>query len=180
MPFNTIVVASLFTFARCPSFFCSTFRLLQFIFQRHPDFLTTRLVAWQILLWHLLKPLFVALMVCKNLTIDMLYYCVVRELAWVFFLFIVFWCENKTSFNQGWKIYHCSQLTLVLNNFFCFRGIFLLFEAMDVFYFLWVDTSWHAVCHYRPLNRSWSRSVRANLAFRRCARSKNPFHPFST
>jgi len=39
--FNTIV-ASLFTFGRCRSFFCSTFGLLQFIFQRHPDFLTTR------------------------------------------------------------------------------------------------------------------------------------------
>jgi hypothetical protein len=78
-------VASLFTFGRCPSFFRSTFRLLQFIFQRHPDFLTTRHVAWQVLLWHLLKPLFVALMVCKNLTIHILYYCVVRELAWVFF-----------------------------------------------------------------------------------------------
>jgi len=30
--FNTIVMASLFTFGRCPSIFCSTFRLLQFIF----------------------------------------------------------------------------------------------------------------------------------------------------
>jgi hypothetical protein len=38
-------VASLFTFGRCPSFFCSSFRLLQFIFQRHPDFLTTRPAA---------------------------------------------------------------------------------------------------------------------------------------
>jgi hypothetical protein len=36
-------VASLFTLGRCPSIFYSTFRLLQFIFQRHPDFLSTRL-----------------------------------------------------------------------------------------------------------------------------------------
>jgi hypothetical protein len=78
------------------------------------------------------------------------------------FLLIVLWYENKTSFNQGWKIYHCSQLTLVLINFFYFRGIFLLFKAMDVFYFLWVDTSWPAVWHYRPLDRSWSRFVRDN------------------
>ncbi len=93
--FNTIVVASLFTFGRCPSIFCSTFRLLQFIFRRHSDFLTTQPASWkvditsqckdQVLLWHLLKPLFVALIVCKNLTIDILYYYVVLELAWVLF-----------------------------------------------------------------------------------------------
>ncbi len=73
--FNTRVAASLFTSGRCPGIFCSTSRLLQFMFQRHSDFLTTKPASWkvvltsqwkdQVLLWHLLKPLFVALIVCK-------------------------------------------------------------------------------------------------------------------
>ncbi len=85
---------------------------------------------------------------------------------------------NFLTIYQGWKIYRCSQLTLVLNNFFYFRGIFLLFKAMDVFYFLWVDTSWSAVWHYKPLDRSWSRSVRANWHSGDVHLQKTPLIPF--
>jgi len=40
--------------------------------------------------------------------------------------------------------------------------VFLVYKAIDDFYLLWVDTSWQAVWHHRPLDRSQSWSVWTN------------------
>jgi hypothetical protein len=67
-------------FSAPPLDYCnSTFRDMK---QRYSDFLTTKPASWKVVLisqwkdqvlWHFFKPLIVALIVCKNLTINIMY-----------------------------------------------------------------------------------------------------------